>query len=381
MKFGFFLMPCHHPTESPTLAFQRDLEMVQVAEDLGYDEVWIGEHHSGGWENIPAPDIFIAAAAQRTRRIRLGAGVVNLPYHHPFHVAERMAFLDQLTLGRVMLGVGPGALPTDLLLFGLKPEETRGMLRESLELILRLFREEAPITHEGPHWTIRGGALQVRPYQQPHLPVALASSGRGLSVELIARHGLLMLSGSFFGGATGEQMGQQWQRMAELAQGYGRRPDRQDWRVATYVYVAESAEEALAQIREGAERQFREYWFSLGMKPIFEDYRGQPGAEMGVAHFARKGSWIIGDPDECARKLKELEASTGGFGSLLIVDGGWARREHWHRSMELFARCVMPQLRGSARGLQGAHERLVRDGRAGVLPDPFRGGTLPPVKD
>ena len=135
MKFGFFMMPSHHHTENPTLAFERDLQLIEYAESLGFDEFWVGEHHTGGWETIPAPDIFLAAAATRTKRIRLGTAVINLSYHHPFDVAERMAFLDHLAYGRIMLGCGPGILSPDIKMFGLEPSELRPMMNESLDII------------------------------------------------------------------------------------------------------------------------------------------------------------------------------------------------------------------------------------------------------
>ena len=113
MKFGSFLGPFHRVGENPTLAMDRDLELIDWMDNLGFDEVWIGEHHSAGWEIIASPEVFIAAAAQRTRYIKLGTGVVSLPYHHPLMVADRMVQLDHMTHGRVLFGVGPGALPGD----------------------------------------------------------------------------------------------------------------------------------------------------------------------------------------------------------------------------------------------------------------------------
>ena len=104
MQFGLFVAPFHKMGENPTLCYQRDLETVEWVERLGYDEVFIGEHHSAGWEIIPSPELFIAHAAARTRSIRLGTGVVSIPYHHPFNVAARIAFLDHLTRGRLIFG-------------------------------------------------------------------------------------------------------------------------------------------------------------------------------------------------------------------------------------------------------------------------------------
>src|SRR5438132_225072 len=110
MTFGIFLAPFHRVGENPTLALTRDMELIEWLDYLGYDEVWVGEHHSAGWELIASPEVFIAAAAERTRHIKLGSGVTSLPYHHPLMVAERFVQLDHMTRGRAMLGCGPDAL-------------------------------------------------------------------------------------------------------------------------------------------------------------------------------------------------------------------------------------------------------------------------------
>src|SRR5581483_6364276 len=108
LKFGAFLAP-HHPLgEHPMLQFRRDLDFVQQLDELGYDEFWCGEHHSSGWEMIASPEMFLAAAGERTKRIKLGTGVISLPYHHPFNVAQRMVQLDHMTGGRGISGSGPG---------------------------------------------------------------------------------------------------------------------------------------------------------------------------------------------------------------------------------------------------------------------------------
>src|SRR6201747_138594 len=137
LKNGIFLAPFHPVDEDPTLCIQRDLELIDHLDKLGYDEAWIGEHHSAGYEIIASPEVFIATAAQRTSHIRLGTGVSSLPYHHPFILADRMVLLDHLTRGRVMFGVGPGALPSDAFMMGIDVTRQRDMMEESLEAILR----------------------------------------------------------------------------------------------------------------------------------------------------------------------------------------------------------------------------------------------------
>ena len=210
--------------DNPTLAFERDLQLIEYTESLGFDEFWVGEHHSGGWETIPAPDIFLAAAAARTKRIRLGTAVINLPYHHPFHVAERMAFLDHLTYGRLMLGCGPGVLGPDMQLFDLDPRELRPMMNESVDIILKLYREDGLVYHEGDYWKIDGMEVQIKSYQQPHLPVYLTSSGSGNSVRVAAERGLPLIS-AVFTLPNAMPLGQQWdtyERVGQRARAPGR---------------------------------------------------------------------------------------------------------------------------------------------------------------
>src|SRR5256885_5163411 len=184
MKFGVFMAPFHRPGENPTLALERDLEIIQWLDVLGFDEAYIGEHHSAGWETVGSPEVFMATAAERTRRIKLGTGVVSLPYHHPYMVAHRMVLLDHLTRGRVILGVGPGALASDALMFGINPERQREMMDESLGVIVRLFESTAPLTVKSDWFELNEATLQLRPYQQPSIPIAVASVQSPAGVHL-----------------------------------------------------------------------------------------------------------------------------------------------------------------------------------------------------
>ena len=194
MTFGIFLGPFHKVGENPTLAFQRDLELIEWLDHLGYDEAWIGEHHSAGWEIISSPELFIAASAERTTHIRLGTGVVSLPYHHPFMVANRMVQLDHMTRGRVMFGVGPGALPTDAYMMGIEPTSQRPKMDEALGIILRLFTEDEPITYKSDWFELNEALLQIRPYQNPYMPLAVASIQSPSGVALAGKHGASVLT-------------------------------------------------------------------------------------------------------------------------------------------------------------------------------------------
>lgn len=177
LRFGVFITPFHPTGQSPTVALQYDMERVVALDRLGYDEAWFGEHHSGGYELIACPEVFIAAAAERTTHIRLGTGVVSLPYHHPLMVADRWVLLDHLTRGRVMFGTGPGALPSDAYMMGIDPVEQRRMMQESLEAILALFRAapDERIDRHSDWFTLREAQLHIRPYTWPYPEIATAA--------------------------------------------------------------------------------------------------------------------------------------------------------------------------------------------------------------
>src|SRR5438309_10969084 len=194
MKFGIFMAPFHRINENPTLALERDLELVQWLDTLGFDEVWVGEHHSAGWETISCPEIFIGIAADRTKHIKLGTGVISLPYHNPLMVANRMVLLDHLTRGRVMLGVGPGALVTDALMLGIDPNTQRPRMEESMSVILRLLTDHTQYTHHSDWINLNDARLHLRPYTQPHFPLAVAAAGSPSGMVMAGKFGLDVLS-------------------------------------------------------------------------------------------------------------------------------------------------------------------------------------------
>ena len=163
LRFGTFLAPFHKPGQNPTLALQRDLELVQHLDALGIDEAWIGEHHSAGTEIIASPEIFIAAAAERTKNIKLGTGVISVSYYNPLWATERIVLLDHLTRGRVMFGLGPGSLPTDSAMIGLNPTDTRELLEVNLDIIMRLLRGEAVTAQTKTH-NLVDAHLHLAPY-------------------------------------------------------------------------------------------------------------------------------------------------------------------------------------------------------------------------
>src|SRR3984893_18001097 len=161
LRFGVFLAPFHKPGINPTLALQSDLDLVAWLDRLGYDEAWFGEHHSAGTEISASPEIMLATAAERTRHIKLGTGVVSGSYHNPLWVAERLVLLDHLTRGRVMLGVGPGSLPTDGIMVGIQQGQTRGLLEDGLAVVMKLLTTDEPVTLKNERWDLREARLHL----------------------------------------------------------------------------------------------------------------------------------------------------------------------------------------------------------------------------
>src|SRR3954452_16940832 len=160
MRFGLFMAPFHPTGQNPTLALERDLDLLEHLDRLGFHEAWIGEDHSGGYEIIASPEVFIAAAAQRTKYLRLGSGVNSLPYHHPLLLADRFVLLDHLTRGRVMLGCGPGQLTSDAHMLRIEADEQRPRMHQALEAIMHLLRSDELLTMETDWFTIQDARLQ-----------------------------------------------------------------------------------------------------------------------------------------------------------------------------------------------------------------------------
>ena len=348
MKFSFFMMPVHHPSENPHLAFQRDISFIHLADELGYDEFFIGEHHSGGWETMPVPEMALSMAAAKAHRIQLGTSVINLPFHHPFHVAERIAFLDHLTGGRAMLGIGPSNLVTDKQLFKLPQDRLYPMMAESVDIIVRLLESPEPFDYDGEFWKFENMRLQLRSHQQPRLPLAIASStGSDEVLELAGRYGMHLWS--TVGKNRPTNHAENWGRLEAAAARHGKTPSRDDWRLATCMYIAETREKALENVAYGIER-WVDYFTSVVALQFTPETR-DPRA------FARElvdsGFAVIGTPDDCCELIHRLQEQSGGFGAFLVMANDWADREQTMKSYELMAKYVFPEFQGSA-------ERAVR---------------------
>jgi len=354
MKFGIFMAPFHRLGENPTLALERDLQLIECLDGLGYDEAFIGEHHSAGWEIISSPEVFMGVAATRTKRIMLGSGVVSVPYHHPFHIANRFALLDQLTHGRVILGCGPGALSSDAYMMGIETTTQRDRMVEGLEAVMRLFNEDGGITIDGSYFKMRDAHLQVKPYQKPHMPIVVANTISPSGMVAAGKLGCGVLSIATFAKGGVEILPKRWQIAEEIAAENGKTVDRKNWRLVFPLHLAESRKEALDDVREGANRWIQDYFIdTLAARIQFEEYPGQPREEMTIDRMAEQGRAIVGTPEDAIKRINEVwEASEGGFGGLLILAHEWAPREKTLHSYELLARYVMPKFQGMADSIQ-----------------------------
>jgi limonene 1,2-monooxygenase len=343
VRTGVFLAPFHALAENPLLCLERDMELLIHLDRLNYHEAWIGEHHSGGFEIIACPELFIAAAAERTRHIRLGTGVVSLPYHNPFTVAGRLMQLDYMTRGRAMFGVGPGSLVYDAVKMGLSPAEQRRKLDEALEVIVELMRGGI-VTKKTDWFDLREARLQLRSYTLPMMEMAVAANRSPVGALAAGRHGIGMLS---IGGTSDDALkahANNWRLYEESARAAGNTPDRRNWRIVTFAHVAETREQAHADVKFGLEN-FKRYFSEVATFPIIPpDVTCDPAEYLVSTGFA-----CIGTPEDCVRHFERLwKGSDGGLGGILLLAHNWADWAATMRSYELMGRYVHPQFQRDA---------------------------------
>jgi limonene 1,2-monooxygenase len=347
IRTGIFLAPFHPLNENPLLALERDMDLICHLDKLNYHEAWIGEHHSGGFEIINCPEMFIAAAAERTRHIRLGTGVVSLPYHNPFTLAGRMQQLDYMTRGRAMFGVGPGSLVYDADKMGLKAADQRRKLDEALDVIVPLMRGEM-VTKQTDWFSLNEARLQLKSYSQPMMEMAVANARSPTGAIQAGKHGIGMLS---LGGTSDEALkahATNWGVYEKSAAEHGKVADRRKWRVVSLAHVAETREQARADVKFGLE-DYRRYFSEVATFPIIPpDVTGDP-----ADYLVDNGLACIGTPDDCIRFFERLwKGSAGGLGGILLLAHNWADWERTKRSYELMARYVHPHFQCDANALR-----------------------------
>ena len=336
LRFGAFLAP-HHPIgEHPMLQFRRDLDLVEQLDRLGYDEFWCGEHHSSGWEMISSPEMFLAAAGERTKRIRLATGVVSLPYHHPFNVAQRMVQLDHMTGGRAIFGSGPGALASDAHALGIDPMVQRDRQDEAIGMIRRLMRGER-VTHESDWFVLRDAALQLLPLQD-EMEFAVASQISPSGMTLAGKHGIGVISIGSLSEEGLNALPTQWGFAEQAAQKHGTEVNRKDWRVLLSWHIAETREKAIEEAREGLLRHHNEYIVGTLQRPGAKAFKNTDEAIEKTA-YSEAAAATIGTPDDLVARIKSVLEVSGGFGtwSALSMTGPTRRTPRaagtWWRAM------------------------------------------------
>lgn len=359
IRFGAFLAPHHLPGESPSLQLQRDLELVELLDKLGYDEFWCGEHHSTGWETIASPEMFLAAAAMRTHRIKLGTGVVSVPYHHPFHTAQRIVQLDQLSGGRALFGTGPGALPSDAHTLGIDPMVIRDRQDEAIPILQHLLRGGDRISYECEWFTLKDAKLQILPIQA-EVPMATASMVSPSGMTLAGKYGMGVLSVGSMSTDGLASLPLQWSFAEEAAEKFGQTVDRANWGIVFNSHIAESREQAQRDVEHGLLQWHNDYNVGTLQRPTLErfdstaqaiDFYSAPGTTAGV----------IGTPDDLIENIREMYEVTGGFGVVMNFVNDWANPEATRRSFDLIARYVVPEIQGQLDSLRESNRFVVEN--------------------
>ena len=337
------------------LQYRRDLDLVEQLDKLGFDEFWCGEHHLTGWEVIPSPEMFLAAAGERSHRIKLGTGVLSLPNHHQFHVADRIVQLDLMTGGRAILGTGPGALPSDAKMLGIDPIVLRDRQDEAIGVVKRLLSGER-FSYSSDWFTLVDARLQMLP-MQAELPMAVASMVSPSGPELAGKYGVGLFSIGSMLEAGIAAMPTQWSFVEEAAARHGQRVDRSDWRVLMNWHIAETREEARRQAIDGLHRWHNEYAVAtlnpetgIGYSSPQEtlDTLGGPG-----------GSVVVGTPDDLVARIRELHELSGGFGCVIGFINDWAIPDYITRSWDMVARYVIPEVNGLVTGFTESRQYVI----------------------
>jgi len=354
IDYGMFIMPFHDPSKPLAQGYDEDLELIVKAEELGFSEFWIGEHHTMLYETIVMPEIFIARALGETSRIRLGPAPVCLQQHHPAHVASRLAFLDHLSKGRLNLCFGPGSVTADQELYGIDPKLGGEMAFEALDMILALWSQDPPYELHGKYWNInlkksvdtetKIGYIH-KPLQRPLPPIAIPGMSRNsYSMKLAGARGYQPFGHCLLAANVVADLWNTYERAALEA---GRRPDRADFKVTRSIFLADSTKEARQRARTNSLGKNYEYigrLFDKGLgRRIYKRDLDMPDAQCNLDYLMEE-QIVAGDVDEVLRRLLAMIEETGTFGTLVLMSYDWDDKAAWLRSMELFANELMPAL-------------------------------------
>ena len=355
LRFGIFMPPMHKVGLNPHLALHRDLELLELLDELGYAEAWIGEHHSAGSELIASPEVFIAAAAERTRHLKLGTGVSSLPYHHPFMLADRIVLLDHLTRGRMMFGVGPGQLTSDAMMLGIDPNTQRPRMEQAFDVIMRLFRGET-VTEKTEWFTCDQATLQLRPYSDFDIAVAASLSPSGSKTA--GRYGVGLLSIAATDPMGTELLSGHWQVVQQEAAEHGHTVGRDKWRLMGPMHIADTYEQAKENCRYGLQWVFNylSHIIPIGTEPLPADYDDL------VDLLNETGRGVVGTPEMAIAQIERLQEKSGGFGCYLFLGADFADWRATRRNYELFAEAVMPHFTGQLEPVQTTYDLIMSGG-------------------
>ena len=361
LRFGVFLGPHHPLNENPTLALDRDLQLIELLDHLDFDEAWVGEHHSGGFEIISAPEIFIAAAAERTKYIRLGTGVKSLPFYHPFLVADELVQLDHMTRGRVMFGAGPGALPTDAYQMGIDPKDQRRRMDEALNAIVPLMKGET-VSLETDWFRLKNARLQLNSYSKPMMEMAVTSIKSPAGAISAGKFGAGLL---VLGGMSDEALKIQcsnWEVCQETAKSNDQIVGRNKWRITVMTHLSDSLDQAKDDLKFGL-KKWVDYSHNVLPNSPFPDSIEDP-----INYGIENKILLVGTPEDAIREIERIDKITGGFGVFLLFAHNFVPWEAAKKSYELMARYVIPYFRQSNSLRQKSydvakniHERLQTD--------------------
>ena len=356
MQFGLFMMPLHPPERSFVESYDRDLAQIVLADRLGYHELWLGEHFTERWENAPAHELLLAQALVKTERIILATGVTLLALHNPVEVAHRIAMLDHLARGRFYWGIGGGAIPTDLRLFGLdgySPQEVRARSAEALEIVLGLWASDGGFTYHGKYFDVtaptmdpvRERGFYMKPYQTPHPPIGVAATSLGSqAIRVAGERGWIPMSSSLL---APMHLADHWRTVEAGAASAGRTADRREWRIGRDIFVADTPSQAHERARAVLGRNYvrHQYPNRLGTPQMAAGKIDptMPDEALDVDYMMRH-MWIVGDPQQCADQIRRLYEAVGGFGMLLAITQDSDDPEWDHRSLQLLIQDVGPRI-------------------------------------
>ena len=355
MEFGLFMMPVHDPKKGLQRTIKEDMDTVVLADKLGFHEAWIGEHHTIPWENLTAPDLFIAQALVKTKNIKLGTGVVLLQIHEPKMLADRIAMLDHLAQGRLYLGVGTGGAPTEFTYFDVPEDKRHARAAETIEAVLKIWEAEGEYEYNGEFHHVKvpapqmDGGLRVwcKPYQKPHPPIAVAAvSPNSSTIEWAGENGWIPMTTEI---THPNLIPTHWEAYKRGAAKAGRTPNRRDWRVAIDIHVAETTEEARNDVlNHGMAASFENYFlhlFRLGKILDLVKPDDSVPDEAIDSKWLLDNRWIVGDPEHCLKQIVDYYNFLGGFGTLLLLSQDWDPAEKGLKSLELFSKHIAPTLK------------------------------------